>query len=165
MCLITLSVAASVEFYPQGGFVRQLEVFHEEISSRVTPCANTWQEDDVSITIGKKLLWLATESYQEQAEKEPNGAPVVTLLITALVLFGALYSLSDSKFDPEAVYRVERGKRCPPERRAPPVIMEDYSSLVLPHPGPCKQKNWQPGHGTIAIVVDDGQQQAWRICP
>ena len=117
---------------------------------------------NVSITIGKEAVVARNrKAIRNRRRKEPNRRPlVVTLLITVLVIFGALYSLERLKNStpekPEDLSRAEQRQKMPPRTAGAPVIMEDYSSLVLPPSGtlPAK-KPAKPGHGTIAIIVDD----------
>lgn len=117
---------------------------------------------NLSITFGKEAVVARNrKAIRNRRRKELNRRPlVVTLLITVLVIFGALYSLERLKNSttemPADKSRAEQRRKMPPRTADAPVIMEDYSSLVLPLSGALQsKKRAKPGHGTIAIIVDD----------
>ena len=98
---------------------------------------------------------------RNRRKKEPKRrALTVWFLVTAIVIAGTLYFLERLRVStPEAPAerpRSEERQKMPPRVAGLSGEMEDYSSVVLPGPGTMQpKKRLRPGHGAVAIIVDD----------
>lgn len=113
----------------------------------------------ITITVGKETVVARTRKvFRNRRKKEPNRrALMAAVLVTVIVIAGALYFLEKLRVSPPAGRpRTEERQKIPPRVMQLPGVMEDYSSPVLPGPGtmPAK-KRLKPGHGAVAIIVDD----------
>jgi len=98
---------------------------------------------------------------RNRRRKEPNRRPLVmALLMTVIVICGAVYFLERLKVStpekPAEKNRTEERQKMPSRVTESPGVMEDYSSIVPTVPGTLPAiKRKKPGHGAVAIIVDD----------
>lgn len=82
------------------------------------------------------------------------------VLIALFVIAGTLFLLQrvreSTPAHPAGGPITKDRQKLPPRVAETPAMMEDYSSVVLPGPGAMQsKKRLQPGHGAVAIIIDD----------
>lgn len=106
----------------------------------------------------ENTLKVKRRTVRNRRRKKGNGRPVVAaLLVTLLVICGAVYFLGRLAGSPEPkpveTPAAVQKQKMPLRTDEQPAVMEDYSAAVLPRPGP--KKTGKIRRGTVAIIVDD----------
>ncbi len=116
----------------------------------------------IPITIGKEAVVARTRKvFRNRRKKEPKRrALTVAFLVTVIVIAGTIYFLErlrvSTPVTPADRTRSEERQKMPPRVAGLPGVMGDYSSAALPGPGTMQvKKRLKPGHGAVAIIVDD----------
>ena len=97
---------------------------------------------------------------RNRRKKEPNRkALAVAVIMLVIALVGVILLLQRIKVPAPASRTApdsERRQKMPPRAVTSNSVMKDYSSAMSPGPGALpSKKQIKPGHGVVAIIVDD----------
>jgi polysaccharide deacetylase 2 family uncharacterized protein YibQ len=116
---------------------------------------------DIRPDYGKEAVLARNKRVvRNRRKREPNRrALAVAVIMLVIVIVGVLLLLEKIRVPVPASLTApdsDRIQKIPPRIVTSDSSMEDYSSVVLPGPGAQPViKHFKPGHGAVAIIVDD----------